>query len=446
MIPSTTAMGVSTPTIKFNHAFAEEFPNSNRTHKVESSISNQYVRDFLPVNGNIADGGSVGDSYLEYIVPPNNLELMDLDSLSLEMKIKVVKQDGSDVDDTSKFTVIDGLGHRIFSRCTIYLNGTPCSNNAFFGLYNTIRSYLNMSKDALPGVGRNAFYKDLNTPIDSTITDATFANLNSEEKSIFDDTKKVINFTSPLNLDIGNSDFYLLNGVEVRIRIELSSPQLIINSSESEKYNYKILSAKLWAQKIVPHNSALISLNKSLTNNHAMIEYIFERPVTKNYVFQKGQSILSLDNVFTGIVPQKMYMFFISQSAINGSYSRNASYLSDCSVGSVRLEINGNTFSSLNVSFPSEVSNLFHHTLTNSKTDCNLLTLQLFRKGRTIYSWDLRSSEVDDVLQVERSGNARISVQTVKPLPKNMIVYVIGLINGLIEIDGLRRVKASYLL
>ena len=117
---------------------------------------------------------------------------------------------------------------------------------------------------------------------------------------------------TPLNLDIENSDFYLLNGVEVRIRIELSSPQLIINSSESEKYNYKILSAKLWAQKIVLHNSALISLNKSLINNHAMIEYIFERPVTKNYVFPKGQSILSLDNVFAGVVPQKMYMFFIS--------------------------------------------------------------------------------------------------------------------------------------
>ena len=107
-----------------------------------------------------------------------------------------------------------------------------------------------MSKDALPGVGRNAFYKDLNTTIDSTITDATFANLNSEEKSIFDDSKKVIHFTSPLSLDIGNSEFYLLNGVEVRIRIELSSPQLIINSSESEKHNYKILSAKLWAQKL----------------------------------------------------------------------------------------------------------------------------------------------------------------------------------------------------
>ena len=103
-------------------------------------------------------------------------------------------------------------------------------------------------------------------------------------------------------------------------------------------------------------------------------------------------------------------------------------------------------FQLLNVSFPSEESNLFHHTLTNSKTDCNLLSLQLFRKGRTIYSWDLRSSEVDDVLQVERSGNARITVQTIKPLPKNMIVYVIGLINGLIEINGLRRVKASYLL
>ena len=42
-----------------------------------------------------------------------------------------------------------------------------------------------------------------------------------------------------------------------------------------------------------------------------MIEYIFERPVTKNYVFLKGQTILSLDNVFTGVVPQKNTYVFL---------------------------------------------------------------------------------------------------------------------------------------
>ena len=303
-----------------------------------------------------------------------------------------------------------------------------------------------MNKGALSGIGRNAYYKDLDTPIDQTITDSTFANMNSSEKSIYDDSKKIIHFVSPLNIDIGNSDFYLLNGVEVRIRIELSPPELIINSSANTKFNYKILSAKLWVQKIVPHNSALTSLNKALINNHDKIEYIFERPVTKNYVFPKGQSILSLDNVFTGIVPQKIHMFFISQTAINGSYTRNAAYLSNCNINSVRLEVNGNTLSSLNTSFPDEVANLFHHTISNSKENCNLLTLPLFRNGRTLFTYDLRSSECNDVLQVERSGNVRISVQTSKSLLENMIVFVVGITNGLIEIDGSRRVQASYLL
>ena len=63
-----------------------------------------------------------------------------------------------------------------------------------------------------------------------------------------------------------------------------------------------------------------------------------------------------------------------------------------------------------------------------------------------IYQWDLRTSNCSDVLNVEKSGNVRISFQTDKTVTENYFVFVIGITTGLIEIDGARRGKTSYLM
>ena len=76
----------------------------------------------------------------------------------------------------------------------------------------------------------------------------------------------------------------------------------------------------------------------------------------------------------------------------------------------------------------------------------NLLTYENFKKGRTIYSWDLSSSDCSGVLNLEKSGNIRLSLQTGTAITENTYVYVVGITNGIIQIDGARRVKTSYLM
>ena len=72
----------------------------------------------------------------------------------------MLNQIGGDLDDNVKVNVIDGLGHRILSLCTIFLNSVPCESNSYFGLYNSINTYISMGKDSLSSLGRNIYYKD----------------------------------------------------------------------------------------------------------------------------------------------------------------------------------------------------------------------------------------------------------------------------------------------
>ena len=65
-------------------------------------------------------------------------------------------------------------------------------------------------------------------------------------------------------------DMYLLDGVDVRIRIELANQDWIIKSSkQNPQFAINISKAKLWIDKVTPHH------------NHAMntkpVEYIFNK-------------------------------------------------------------------------------------------------------------------------------------------------------------------------
>ena len=437
--------GVSIPTVNYSNSISEEFPNSNRIYKVESGISSRYYRDNLPINANLTNG-SVADNYIEFLLNSNSQEFYDLNSFALELKIKITNANGSNLGPEAKVSLIDGAGHRILSRCSLFLNGTPCQSSAYFGLYNSIKTYLNMGKGDLESIGRNMYYKSMSTKIYDKIEASSFANLSDDENLIQTECKGVVDMMIPLCMDLTSSDFYLLNGVDIRLRFDLSSPSLIINSNDGKDYKYSIQTVKLWTQKIVPNPDALFSLNRNLVSNNASVEYIFERPVIKNFVFPVGHTILSLDNIFNGIVPNKVYMFFIRQSAVNGSYNANAAFLTHCNIASLQLQVNGNIVTSMNASFPNEVANVFHTTLLNMKNDKNLLNLKNFKEGRTIFTWDLRSSESDDVLALERSGNIRINIQSSEANTENIIAYVVGLTNGLIEIDGNKRVRTSYLM
>ena len=74
------------------------------------------------------------------------------------MKIIIVKPDGDDLDDNVKFSVIDGLGHRILSGCTIILNGVPCESNSYFALNNNINTYIPLGKNSLSSLGENMYH------------------------------------------------------------------------------------------------------------------------------------------------------------------------------------------------------------------------------------------------------------------------------------------------
>ena len=440
--------GKSIPTVNFTNAVTEQFPSYNREYKVESSIQDRYVRDYLPVNANV-NTGSVADSYVEFIITPSPQEFIDLSSLQIEFKLQITKGDGTALADGENVTVVDGFADRLLSRSSLFLNSVAVENNSHFGLYNTVYNYLNMKKSSLASFGRMKYYRSLKSNINDVISNATdFTDdvLTADDIKINSESRSVIHSITNLNLDVGKSDFYLINDVEIRLRIDLASPNVLINSSSAGPFSYRLNLAKLWVQKIIPQPSALVSLNKGLISGNRSVEYLFSRPIVKNFILPSLHTAITLENIFNGLIPQQIILFCIAQTAVTGKLNRNSSYLPHANLSQALLEVNGNIRSRTTCSFPVEIAQIFNNTLQNLDSDENLLTRDNYINGRTIHSWDLRACDANDVLPIEQSGNLRIALQFSAGNIENIEIFVVGITSGLVHIDYNRRVTTSYLM
>ena len=202
---------------------------------------------------------------------------------------------------------------------------------------------------------------------------------------------------------------------------------------------------KMHVKVIRPYPSAMLSLNKQLFDKTKTMEYIFSRPLMKQVIFPANQSSLVIENPFNNVIPGTMYIFILSQKNLNGSYKTNSMYLEHANMSSIKVEIDGSVHSALSTSFPNAVASLFYNTLSVIGND-NLLNYENFRSGRTLLCYNLKNSDRSDTLDIERTGSMRISINTSNPLTSNHVLFVVGLTNAVIEIDGNRNVSKRYLM
>ena len=333
----TLKQGNTLPTLNYDLSISENFPVMDRSYKVDSSILSRRYKSYMPINANI-NNGSIDENYCEFNINSNEQEFIDTSSFALEMKIKIVPTSGGNIEDSALIQLVDAFPLMLLKRCNVALNSISIENNAHFGLLNTINAYLNMDKNFIHTIGKTMCLKELDKKIPDKFTNE---NLSSGTTDLLYNPKKIMHFMVPLNFDISNLNFFLLNGVDIGIRFDLASPALVINSLDESKYTYQMQCCKLWVQKITPSPDALISLNKNMIRYTKNVEYIYERPIVKQYIFPKGHSVISLDDIFNGIVPHRIISFIIRQKALNGAFDYNSLHLQHCNISSIDLDING---------------------------------------------------------------------------------------------------------
>ncbi len=333
----------------------------------------------------------------------------------------------------------------MFKSCACYFNEQLVESSSLFNYHAFIKMITTIPQDKIDSIGRVAFYHrdyDGSKGIINKFDEDYFTGGNKDEKQMMKDCKTHgISMTAPLFSDISSLDAYLLDSVDVRIRLELANKTWILNShQDASSFKFKLEMAKLWVDRVTPHPPALESLNNSLTLNP--MQYTFNRTLNKTYVLAANQTSLIAELPFAQIIPQNLTMAIVDMDSLQGVIDKNGLYFQHADLSHVHITVNGATIYNVRSSFPHHASKLFYTTLESLGLDTrNSLTFDAFNKGRTVCFFNFVTEDVHNAIPLDKSGNLRINLSFAKGRNHNRVIMFFADTTGVIEIDHYRHVR-----
>lgn len=259
----------------------------------------------------------VDEAPIEFSIPGNGDEYIDLSHTLLNIKARILKNDGAAMAaaDDDKVGPINNWMHSLFSQIDVYLNQKIVSSGSnaypYRAFFENLLSYGPAAKSShLTSV---MWYKD--TPGHMEVAD----NEGLKKRSSFTNRSKIVDMMGHVHCDIFNQEKFLLNGVELKLRLIRSRDSFCLLGDDG--YKIQITEANLFVRRIKVSPTVLISHAKSLEKTTA--KYPITRSDVKCNTVSAGVRSASLDNVFNGQLPTRIIVGLVSNTAFNGNFASN---------------------------------------------------------------------------------------------------------------------------
>ncbi len=222
-------------------------------------VTNVYYDEVRPISQ------VSGDSPIEFrISGQNSMDYLDLKGSQLYAKLKVTKADGSKLTSAEKTGPVNLFLQSLFSSTDVTLQNKAtisCNYNPYRAMIDTL---LNYGSDAKSSQIQSQLWimDDSDAP---SVTDPSGSNNGLFERSKFIEGSKTLDLQGPIFHDLFNMSRYLLNQVDVKLRLNRSSPSFCLNSAEaSPDYRVDILDIYLLARKIRVNPAVIYGHNEML--------------------------------------------------------------------------------------------------------------------------------------------------------------------------------------
>ena len=426
-------------------AVSDRFPRTSRRRAVECAIKEKNVTDYAPYNSQFE--GGIKEKYAEFHIAPSN-DLIDLSNLVLDIKAQVVDSNGQALGDAIKFNLTNNTLHSIIRSVTVFFNGVQVEHQNLYSYNALLKTLTGFKPEDLETYGELI---GLNSPKQwnpVSFTDGNYGNMPIRLSNKLKEVKSHgLHLRGPLALDIGSTDQYLVNGVAIRIRLELAEDAHIIGlaAGNDDDARLRISSIKLLATHLATRTNSSLALEQSLTAGNLV--YPFKKYLPKTLVLGAGQSTLSVDNLYLGIVPKSISFFIMGMTTLTeNKFDTNKQFFPHNNLRNVHISVDNRVRYNINTSFPHDANELYYHVLKSIGPDSyHLLDKQSWINGSTIVHLDLTNELLEDGMQLNETGNVRFSIELDKPAEKNLILYLIAETDATFSINAQRQVTVTSL-
>ena len=247
-----------------------------------------------------------------------------------------------------------------------------------------------------------------------------------------------------LLLELSSIDMYSLDGIDVRIRLEMANQYWIVKSSnQNPGIGLNITKANLWIDRVTPHHNAMLAFNQAIATKP--LKYVFDKTLFKTFTKGTGENNIMMDQPSGNCIPEKLTMVMVDMKSMAGDPTLNPLHFKRCNISNIHLTINDSSIYNITTDFDSgNYSHFFYETQKSIgiETD-NMITHESFGEGRCVFCFNVINEVTEDNLPVEKSANLRLSLTPDEDLAEPHVVILLADAKGIISIDNQRTVTCD---
>ena len=144
----------------------------------------------------------------------------------------------------------------------------------------------------------------------------------------------------PLHSDMFFQPKYLLNGVDLRVKLIRSKEEFcLMSTTANAAYKIVLQECALYVRKVRVSPSVMLGHAKALEKGTA--KYPVRHVVCKLLSVPRGEMSLQQDHVFLGQIPQRIIIGCVDNKAFSGSYTHNPFNFQTFGVNYIALLVDG---------------------------------------------------------------------------------------------------------
>lgn len=386
---------------------------------------------------------------IEFYVSSNGEQYLDLAHTILHLRIKIQKSSGAALDANDDVAPINYTLNTLFSECAIFLNDKQVASQSNYSYRAILESLLLSSKSAQDSLLSSAlFFKDSAGHHDIVVSNST--NKGYSTRRDLCKTSKEVDLIGTLHFDLSNQPKLLINGVNMRIKLERNKDSFALMSATND-FKIHIQSASLYVRKINVAPSVIIAHEKALEKG--LIKMPIKRVDVKTFALSSGLQSTTIANAFIGQLPSRIILGFVSNEAYNGQNNKNPFKFSHYDLDYLCV-LNGGQMLPPKPYQPKFENNLYARCYLGLFTDLNRyhtspninINFSEYKDGYTLYAFDLTPdlASAENHMSVVKSGNIAIDVKFSKPLPETVTLISYAEYRNIVEIDKTRGIFTDY--
>lgn len=273
----------------------------------QTAVENTYFQDVRPIS-QISDS-----SPIEFqLSAQNGMDYIDLKRSRIYVKLKVMNGDAV-LGDDDIVGPVNLLLQSLVSQVDVSMQNKPInSSGAHYPYLSMLNTLINFGTDAKSSqLTSQLWVSDAAGEFDDCNA-KTGRNSGLLKRALLIKGSKTIDLEGPIMHELFQINRYILNQVGISIKFYRTRPEFCLLSTTSTGKNYTIKLEEVILRVCKCKINPAVILSHANMFETTTAKYPYKKSILKMYSLAKGLLNVSIENMFSGTRPDRMYVAFVS--------------------------------------------------------------------------------------------------------------------------------------